>query len=46
MTDQKDKLKCDMVFRSIGYRSIQVDPEIPFDKLTSTVPQNVGSCLK
>ncbi|XP_050538304.1 NADPH:adrenodoxin oxidoreductase, mitochondrial [Daktulosphaira vitifoliae] len=42
ITEQKNKLKCDIIFRSIGYRSIQIDPEIPFDKLTSTVPQNTG----
>lgn len=42
VTDEKYLLKCDLAFRSIGYRSIQADPDIPFDKASSTVPQNNG----
>lgn len=42
VTDEKYVLKCDLAFRSIGYRSIQADPEVIFDKASSTVPQNTG----
>lgn len=42
VTDEKYTLKCELAFRSIGYRSVQADPEIPFDKLSSTVPQSTG----
>ncbi|KAL0482825.1 hypothetical protein AKO1_014226, partial [Acrasis kona] len=31
-TDQYVTLKCDVAFRSIGYKSIQVDKDIPFDE--------------
>lgn len=42
VTDEKYTLKCELAFRSIGYRSVQVDPDIPFDKMSSTVPQSTG----
>jgi hypothetical protein len=42
ITDEKYSLNCELAFRSIGYRSVQVDPDIIFDKHTSTVPQNPG----
>lgn len=42
VTNEKHTLNCDLAFRSIGYRSIQADPDIPFDQVTSTVPQNTG----
>lgn len=42
VTDEKYLLKCELAFRSIGYRSIQVDADIPFDEVSSTVPQNIG----
>ncbi|KAL4120621.1 hypothetical protein QTP88_013280 [Uroleucon formosanum] len=42
VTNEKYTLKCELAFRSIGYRSVQVDPDIPFDKMSSTVPQSTG----
>ncbi|KAF0732751.1 Uncharacterized protein FWK35_00028693 [Aphis craccivora] len=42
VTDEKYTLKCEIAFRSIGYRSIQADPDVPFDKISSTVPQSIG----
>lgn len=42
VTDEKYALKCELAFRSIGYRSIQADPDIPFDSTSSTVPQSIG----
>ncbi|XP_050432209.1 NADPH:adrenodoxin oxidoreductase, mitochondrial [Adelges cooleyi] len=42
ITNEKSLLKCDLLFRSIGYRSVQVDPDVPFDTQSSTVPQNIG----
>lgn len=43
VTDEKYSLECELAFRSIGYRSVQADPDIPFVTETSTVPQNLGS---
>lgn len=42
VTEEKCSLHCELAFRSIGYRSVQVDPDIIFDKQTATVPQNPG----
>lgn len=42
VTDEKYTLKCEIAFRSIGYQSIQADPDVPFDKISSTVPQSIG----
>lgn len=42
VTDEKYSLNCELAFRSIGYRSVQVDPDIIFDNKSSTVPQNTG----
>jgi len=42
VTDEKYTLKCDIAFRSIGYRSVQADPDVPFDNISSTVPQSIG----
>jgi len=42
VTNEKYTLKCDLAFRSIGYRSVQADPDVPFDKVSSTVPQSTG----
>jgi hypothetical protein len=33
-----ETVKCGLVFRSIGYRSTQVDPDVPFDTGTGHVP--------
>lgn len=40
--DENYTLKCGLCFRSIGYKSVQADPDVPFDKSTLTVPQNTG----
>jgi len=42
VTNEKYTLQCELAFRSIGYRSVQADPDIPFDKMSSTVPQSTG----
>jgi len=42
ITSEKCRLNCELAFRSIGYQSIQADPDVPFDKASSTVPQNIG----
>lgn len=46
VTDENYALKCGLCFRSIGYRSVQADPDVPYDKSTSTVPQNTGITIK
>lgn len=43
ITNEKCKLNCELAFRSIGYRSVQADPDVPFDRASSTVPQNIGN---
>lgn len=42
ITSEKCRLNCELAFRSIGYRSVQADPDVPFDKASSTVPQDIG----
>lgn len=42
ITNEMCELKCDLAFRSIGYQSVQAEPDVPFDEVSSTVPQNIG----
>ena len=41
-TDEIETIPCDLVLRSIGYRSIQADPDIPFDSSKGLVPNSSG----
>jgi hypothetical protein len=35
-------VQCGLVLRSIGYRSIQADPDVPFDMKRGLVPNTSG----
>lgn len=37
LTDLREEIPCSLVFRSIGYRSRQIDQDIPFDKVRGLV---------
>ncbi|XP_062858925.1 NADPH:adrenodoxin oxidoreductase, mitochondrial isoform X2 [Trichomycterus rosablanca] len=41
-TGQMEDLECGMVISSIGYKSLSVDPSVPFDACTATVPNDTG----
>uniref|UniRef100_A0A1B6CMT6 NADPH:adrenodoxin oxidoreductase, mitochondrial n=1 Tax=Clastoptera arizonana TaxID=38151 RepID=A0A1B6CMT6_9HEMI len=41
-TDTKETLDCGLVLRSIGYKSVQADPDIPFDPTTGCVKKQTG----
>ena len=43
-TETTEELDCDIVFRSIGYRGIQVEG-VPFDERSATVPNEEGRIL-
>lgn len=38
VTDKTVEVPCGLVFRSIGYKSVVIDPDIPFDKKSGTIP--------
>lgn len=37
-----ENIKCGMVISSIGYKSLPVNPSVPFDALSATVPNEMG----
>ncbi|KAL9648114.1 hypothetical protein ABK040_007479 [Willaertia magna] len=41
-TGQFEEIKCDLVFKSIGYKSISVDKSIPFDNKRGVVVNSLG----
>jgi ferredoxin/flavodoxin---NADP+ reductase len=43
-TDTTEEFACDLVFRSIGYRGVEVDG-VPFDERSGTVPNEAGRIL-
>lgn len=42
LTDVREELPCDLVVRSIGYKSIKVDDSLPFDHEKGTVVNKAG----
>ncbi|KAK5650849.1 hypothetical protein RI129_001878 [Pyrocoelia pectoralis] len=46
LTSINEHLNCDLVVTSIGYKSVQVDPGIPFDFKTGKVQNNGGKIKK
>ena len=40
-TDERETLPCGIVFRSVGYRGVEL-PEVPFDERTGTIPNEAG----
>uniref|UniRef100_A0AAR2JP89 NADPH:adrenodoxin oxidoreductase, mitochondrial n=1 Tax=Pygocentrus nattereri TaxID=42514 RepID=A0AAR2JP89_PYGNA len=41
-TGQTEDLECGMVISSIGYKSLPIDPCVPFDPRSAIVPNNMG----
>ena len=41
-TGSMETVQCGLVLRSIGYRSTQVDPDVPFDMKRGLVPNTSG----
>jgi len=41
-TDEEEVVECGLVLRSIGYKSIQADHSLPFDKTRGIVPNDMG----
>lgn len=44
-TGQTQDLECGLLISSIGYKSLPIDPIVPFDSHTSTVPNEMGRVL-
>lgn len=42
LTDQTEEIQCNLAVRSIGYKSIKVDEDIPFDSCKGVVVHNAG----
>jgi ferredoxin--NADP+ reductase len=40
-TDERETLPCGLVFRSVGYRGVEL-PGVPFDERTGTIPNEGG----
>lgn len=45
-TDTTFDIPCQMVVRSIGYRSSNIDPDIPFDSQRNIVPNKHGRVIE
>lgn len=45
-TGQTQDLECGLLISSIGYKSLPIDPAVPFDPCTSTVPNAMGRVLQ
>ncbi|TSL04198.1 NADPH:adrenodoxin oxidoreductase, mitochondrial [Bagarius yarrelli] len=41
-TGQTQDLECGLLISSIGYKSLPIDPSVPFDPHTSVVPNDMG----
>uniref|UniRef100_UPI00358E1AB2 NADPH:adrenodoxin oxidoreductase, mitochondrial n=1 Tax=Myxine glutinosa TaxID=7769 RepID=UPI00358E1AB2 len=41
-TGKSEDMPCGLVLRSIGYRSLPLDPDMPFDKRRGVIPNNQG----
>lgn len=41
-TGQTEDLECGLLIGSIGYKSLPVEPAVPFNAHTSTVPNEMG----
>ncbi|XP_023226420.1 NADPH:adrenodoxin oxidoreductase, mitochondrial-like isoform X1 [Centruroides sculpturatus] len=42
LTEEKETIDCGLILRSIGYRSLSIDPELPFDKEKGIIPNING----
>eukprot|EP00076_Gallus_gallus_P032085 XP_024997623.1 NADPH:adrenodoxin oxidoreductase, mitochondrial isoform X5 [Gallus gallus] len=44
-TGDMEELECGLVLSSIGYRSLPLDPAVPFDTQHSIIPNNLGRVM-
>ncbi|XP_029977268.1 NADPH:adrenodoxin oxidoreductase, mitochondrial [Sphaeramia orbicularis] len=42
LTGEVEDVKCGLVISSIGYKSVPIDPSVPFDSRKAIVPNNMG----
>lgn len=42
LTGEVEDVACGMVISSIGYKSLPIDPSVPFDSHKAIVPNNMG----
>ena len=42
LTEEREDISCGLVLRSIGYRSWQIDPDIPFDEKQGVIKNDKG----
>ncbi|CAL4094654.1 unnamed protein product, partial [Meganyctiphanes norvegica] len=44
-TDENEKIDCGLILRSIGYKSTQIDADLPFDKKMGIIPNKGGRVI-
>lgn len=44
-TGQIEDVECGLIISSIGYKSIPIDPTVPFDPRKAIVPNDMGRVL-
>lgn len=44
-TDETETLECGLFLRSIGYKGVSLDPSLPFDQRTGTIPNDDGRVI-
>lgn len=44
-TDDKEQVDCGLIMRSIGYKSVQIDPDLPFDKKMGIITNKSGRVI-
>lgn len=42
LTGEVEDVTCGMVISSIGYKSVPIDPSVPFDSSRAIIPNNMG----
>jgi NADPH-dependent glutamate synthase beta subunit-like oxidoreductase len=42
LTEEREDIACGLVLRSIGYKSRQIDPDIPFDEIQGVIKNEQG----
>lgn len=42
LTGEVEEISCGLVISSIGYKSLPIDPTVPFDSRRAVVPNSVG----
>lgn len=45
LTEKREVINCGLILRSIGYRSLPIDPELPFDEKKGIIPNIKGKII-